>query len=84
VDYTNLTNLSLYIYPEGVKKLSSEVIGTVNPKDYTTTDGGEYYNTKNIYYHVGYWNEEFYRLGIVYILNDNTKTPVFNILGGNL
>jgi hypothetical protein len=44
----------------------------------------EYYNTKNIYYNVGYWNEEFYRLGIVYIFNDNTKSPVYNILGGEL
>lgn len=41
----------------------------------------EYYNTKNIYYNVGYWNEEYYRLGIVYIYDNNKLSPVYNILG---
>ena len=94
VDYDTLTNLSLYIYPEGVREESESRIGWINPANYIDGSSGlnandnqypnEYYNTKNIYYNVGYWNEEFYRLGIVYILNDNTKTSVFNILGGNL
>ena len=94
VDYDTLTNLSLYIYPEGVREESESRIGWINPANYIDGSSGlnandnqypnEYYNTKNIYYNVGYWNEEFYRLGIVYILNDNTKTSVFNILGGIL
>jgi hypothetical protein len=42
-----------------------------------------YYNVKNIYNKVGYWNEEIYRLGVVYILSDNTLSPVFNIRGCN-
>lgn len=37
----------------------------------------------DIYNNVGYWNEEFYRFGIVYIYNNNTLSPVFNILGIN-
>jgi hypothetical protein len=41
----------------------------------------EYYNTKNIYYNVGYWNEEYYRLGIVYIFEDGSLSPTYNILG---
>jgi hypothetical protein len=41
----------------------------------------EYYNTENIYYNVGYWNEEYYRLGIVYIYEDGSLSPVFNTLG---
>lgn len=40
-----------------------------------------YYNIKNIYNKVGYWPEEYYRFGIVYILDDYTTTPVFNIRG---
>lgn len=40
-----------------------------------------YYNVKNIYNKVGYWPEEYYRFGIVYILDDYTTTPVFNIKG---
>ena len=95
VDYTNLANASQRIYPEGVRTQSREKIGWVEPRTYQDSSGlsitganhnysFEYYNTRNIYYNVGYWNEEFYRLGIVYILKDNTKTPVFNIMGGIL
>lgn len=91
VPYENLTLLSLGIYPTLVKTESKTKIGYVNPENYIDTATEdltnnafpyEYYNTKNIYYNVGYWNEEFYRLGIVYVLEDNTKTPVFNIIGG--
>lgn len=43
-----------------------------------------YYNMKNVYYRVGYWPDEFYRFGIVYIFHDDSLSPVFNILGGDL
>lgn len=43
-----------------------------------------YYNAKNLYYKLGYFPTEYYRLGIVYILNDGTLTPVFNIRGCNI
>jgi hypothetical protein len=43
----------------------------------------EYYNTKNIYYNVGYWDNEIYRLGVVYIMSDNSLSEVFNVRGGN-
>lgn len=43
--------------------------------------GYEYFNARNIYYKLGYWDEEIYRLGIVYIMNDYTLSPVFNIRG---
>ena len=42
----------------------------------------EYYTTHNIYNYLGYWPEEMYRFGIVFILKDGSKTPVFNIPGG--
>lgn len=44
----------------------------------------EYYDPKNLYYYLGYWPDEFYKFGIVYILNDGTTTPVFNLLGKKL
>jgi hypothetical protein len=44
-------------------------------------NANEYYNPNNIYYRLGYWDEEIYRLGIVYILNNYTLSPVFNIRG---
>jgi hypothetical protein len=44
--------------------------------------GFEYYDPINACDYVGYWNKEIYRLGIVYILEHNKLTPVFNIHGG--
>jgi len=41
----------------------------------------EYYNPQNIYYNLGYWPDEIYRLGVVYIMNDDSLTPVFNLRG---
>lgn len=58
-----------------------ETIGWVNPKDYTYKGSREYYDPENIYYRVGYWPDEYYRLGIVYILNDDTITPAFPLRG---
>lgn len=65
VDYQELSDLSLRIYPTVVTQNLSE--GHSNPQD--------------IYYNVGYWNEEMYRFGIVYLYNNNTYSPVFNVLG---
>lgn len=44
--------------------------------------GKEYYDTLNIYNYLGYWPDEIYRLGIVYVLKDGSTTPVFNPYGG--
>jgi hypothetical protein len=43
------------------------------------TDG--YYDTQFIYDKTGYWPDELYRIGIVYILKDGSLSPVFNIRG---
>ena len=40
-----------------------------------------YYNTKNVYYKLGYWPDEIYRFGIVYVFEDNSLSPVINIQG---
>lgn len=44
---------------------------------------GNYYSVKNIYNSLGYWPDEYYRFGIVYILSDGSTTPVFNMRGGS-
>lgn len=78
IEYKELTDLSLHFLPE----LNVENnIGRVD-KDYKDESGQyEYYNVMNIYNRLGYWNDEIYRLGVVYILNDYTLSPVFNIRG---
>ena len=46
-------------------------------------DNFMYYDPNNIYYRLGYWDEEIYRFGIVFIQNDYSLSPVFNIRGIN-
>jgi hypothetical protein len=89
--HRELTELSLRVTPYVTKRESSSKIGYIRTSDYQEIYNNEnpekhifskeYYNTKNIYYNVGYWNEEYYRLGIVYIYEDGSLSPVFNILG---
>ena len=91
--YADLTNLSYRIYPTGIRKEAIKLIGHINPETYQDDSDellgseekpknkNEYYNTKNIYEYVGYWNEEYYRLGVVYVFQDNSKSPVYNIAG---
>ena len=91
-NYKDLKDISLRIIPYIRRQKAKEKIGYINPQTYLDSSGisestalhkfkNEYYNTKNIYYNVGYWNEEYYRLGIVYIYEDGSLSPVFNILG---
>ena len=93
--YKDLTDISLHINPYVNKIKSKDKIGHISQKDYSEDSEikestekhifkGEYYNTKNIYYNVGYWNEEYYRLGIVYINKDGSNSPVFNLPGGEI
>lgn len=60
---------------------SSSTLGYVYSGTYNCPNGSEYYDTKNIYNNVGYWPDEYYRFGIVYILQDGSTTPVFNLTG---
>lgn len=52
--------------------------------DYNAKVDNTYYDPSYIYNKVGYWDDEIYRLGIVFIQSDNTLTDVFNIRGGKL
>ena len=82
VDIKNLQNIS-YFFKVTLKQ-KEESIGWINPETYSTPDSTqsiEYYDPKNIYYNLGYWPDEFYRLGVVYIMNDDSLSPVFSLRG---
>ena len=78
IPYEELRDLSLRFLP----KLKTEAYNQDLDHNYsfTSTELG-YIDPKFIYEKTGYWSEELYRLGIVYILPNNDLTPVFNIRG---
>ena len=85
---TNVGNLDadysqdlIYDYDEYLSDRSIPIKIT-SPVDTKNLDNKNvYYNSKNVYYSVGYWPDEIYRFGIVYIFEDNSLSPVFNIQG---
>ena len=78
VDNKRLQDLAYRVQVQLARKTDS--IGWVN-ENYIGLNGSEYYDPKNIYECLGYWPEEYYRFGIVFIKDDDTLTPVFNIIG---
>lgn len=82
--HQDLQDISLHILPTYQKYKRNEKIGEVNYSytDYTILQNNlEYYNPNNIYNYTGYAPNEIYRIGIVYILKDNSLSPVYNIRG---
>ena len=81
IDYRELADLSLRFVPtlntSNEFKLGLDETYRSNSRE---VEFG-YYSVKNIYNKVGYWPDEIYRFGIVYILNDGSLSPVFNIRG---
>lgn len=77
-DINTLRNASLFF---SVQCVQDEDVGWVNTDDYSYRSEAEYYDPENVCYKVGYWPEEFYRLGVVYILEDGSHTDVFNLRG---
>lgn len=78
IPYEELADLSLRFLPNPV--LVDNVGGLTTTYE-DSTNSFEYYNVNNIYNKLGYWNDEIYRLGIVYIMPDYSLSPVFNIRG---
>ena len=81
IDYKELLDISLRFLP--CYSIQSYNISNIVSEEYDIKPGfnNSYYNSKFIYDKVGYWPGELYRFGIVYILNDGTLTPVFNVRG---
>ena len=81
-NYKELTDLALRIIPQ------LEVVSNFESIDqnYFSNFGDDYayYNSKNIYSKVGYFNQEYYRFGVVFIYNNGTLSNVYNTLGGVL
>ena len=77
IDYTELSDLSLRFIARANTKQSYDP-GT---HDYNTASRNTYIDPLFIYNFTGYQNHEIYRFGIVYILNNGTLSPVFNIRG---
>ena len=82
INYQDFQDVSLRMLPY-YQKQDYSTIATIDDSYYSINNKYGYYDVKNIYNNLGYWNEEIYRLGVVYILADNSLTPVFNIRGAN-
>lgn len=84
--YKDLSDISLRLLPYLIESDSERFIGKTS-YDYSDVSdqsySHEYYNTLNIYNKVGYWNEEIYRFGVVYIMKDGSLSSVYNIRGKN-
>lgn len=81
INYKELTDISLRFCP--VVETSKYEITKIVDETYAVQDKyrDSYYDSQYIYNKTGYWPGEIYRFGIVYILNDGTLTPVFNVRG---
>lgn len=78
IPYQELSDLALRFLPY-VKEESYMLDMDYNYNISSTSRG--YYDPNFIYSNTGYWNKEFYRFGIVFIMHNNELTPVFNIRG---
>ena len=72
-----LQELSLYVQ---VQPVWGDSIGWVQ-YSYNYKKDMEYFNPMNVYNNLGYMPEEYYRIGIVYIYNDDSKSAVYNLRG---
>lgn len=78
IPYKELFDLSLHFLPY----LKDKDYECKFDQNYTiNTSSLGYWDSQYIYNYVGYWNNEYYRLGVVYILPNGELTPVFNIRG---
>ena len=78
IPYKELQDLSLRIYPSLIE---SDYNAGVDYNYNIVKDTESYIDPKFIYNKTGYWPNELYRFGIVYILPNGELTPVFNIRG---
>jgi hypothetical protein len=74
--YKELQHLAWCIYP--TVESTTEVM---LPDTKAEGHAKGYYDPINVHEKVGYWPDEYYRLGIVFIYNNNQLSPTFNIMG---
>lgn len=80
-NYRELTDCALRIIPQIYENTNFQ---TVNNKYESTDANFGYYNASNIYNNVGYFNQEYYRFGVVFIYQNGTLSNVYNTLGYDL
>lgn len=78
IPYEELQDLSLRFLPT-IKSIDYPL--QINHDYIIDSNSKGYYDPNFIYNKVGYWNHEYYRLGVVYIMADNSLSPVFNVRG---
>ncbi len=82
-DHIKLQQLAWKIIPREVE--TDDLVGGLSGDyDLMSVQGsqqGLYYNTKNVYKYTGYWPDEYYRFGVVFIFENNLVSNVFNIQG---
>lgn len=59
-----------------------DYLSETDPYYFSRDPQNSYINANFIYNKTGYWPNELYRFGIVYILPNGQLTPVFNVRGG--
>jgi len=80
IPYKELADLSLHFLPF-LKQENYQV--DMDERYIISTYNKGYYDPKFIYDKTGYWGEEIYRLGVVYIMPNDELSPVFNIRGAD-
>ena len=82
IPYRDLQDCALRILPylDTSKQYPIDQIGDY----YTGNKANTYFDPNTIYKYVGYFPDEIYRFGVVFILSDNTLTEAFNIRGTTL
>ena len=78
--YSVFQDMALRMLPYAIYEQST----LLSPTYVSQNQDYMYYDPENIYYKLGYWDDEIYRFGVVFILNDYSLSPVFNIRGINV
>lgn len=78
--YSVFQDMALRMLPYAIYEQST----LLSPTYISQNQDYMYYDPENIYYKLGYWDDEIYRFGVVFILNDYSLSPVFNIRGINV
>lgn len=77
-NYKELQDCALRIIP----RIEIQTLSDVDNKYNAQSGDTGYYNSFNIYNKTGYFNQEYYRFGVVFIYKNGTLSNVYNTLGG--
>lgn len=81
VPYDILTRLALEITPSPVYTDAVDEIGLLDEEYQPNGEKAQYYSFENVIEKVGYFPDEFYRFGVVFVMHDGTYTCAFPTRG---